>query len=270
MDAHSLARALAGEGRRHVMVGSAKWVRSKEHRNQHATYYLIGNSDGLNVLPDFALVGVASGGNATNSDVDAGLRVLASYLGRLIQETVLDLISIEGRQESSPLQHSILEAFVTAKNAATTSASPGELSMTAGLMFAEIIILGHQGHSCAFLVDRHHIEQITPFTPEGLENGEMDGGDSAKPGLNEDPPSARDEDGSVSLFSRPVPRGGYIVLCTEGLCSCVTSTEIQRILLQERTPQEGSEALILAAQMKGADSAAAIVMYFPPDFGPWR
>jgi serine/threonine protein phosphatase PrpC len=149
-----------------------------------------------------------------------------------------------------------------------TSELPGtSFSMTAGLLFGEIVILGHLGSASAYIVDHHHIEQITNVqtsseegssdqSPSGFKQSQQSGGSSSE-----------ELSSQVSVYSRPIPRDGYILLCTQGLTDVIPEYDIQRIVLELQEPQSICDGLVHEAhRRKDGTVLSTVALHFPPDF----
>lgn len=266
MTSQQLARALAGEGRRHVGLGSG----IGDDAEDVALFTLIGNSDGHNVLPDFSLVGVADGAAKDEGSPKASDLALKAFSQYVIRTAVLDLLALDSSGDTAPFQDAVLSGFKSAQKAVAEFYPRLELSMTAGLMFSEIAILGHVGSTRAYVVDRHHVEQIT-------RDSGMDSASNGKPSRGVD--TAVDASGvasfganlEVSIFSRPVPRGGYILLSSSGLNPLMSGNSVLETFIELEDPQAVSDSLIAQAEELPHDrDLSVVILYFPPDFGSWR
>lgn len=68
----------------------------------------------------------------------------------------------------------------------------------------------------------------------------------------------------VDVTTHPVPRGGYLLLCSDGLWGVVTDEEIAQIVRQNRDPQAACEELVRAANGAGGpDNITAVMVFFP-------
>jgi len=264
LDAAALARALAGEGRRHVSTGYASYSAPGNNSTRDSLYLLVGNSDGLNAIPDFGFVGVANSPAVDNEGPFACHVALSVFSNQIIGSALIDFLEFEGFEETTSLQNTVVDAMRAAEYAVDQRVSGMNFSLTAGLVFAEIIIIGHRGTNKAYHLDRHHIEMITVSGWQG--EGDKDKNTSLSGGID-----AKGELDQIEIFSRPVPRDGYILLCTDGLWKNIEEQGISRIVMDSDGPQEGCEALINQAKNRNPDqNASAILLYFPPDFGSWR
>jgi serine/threonine protein phosphatase PrpC len=271
LDANALARALAGEGRRHISSGFAMSTGTDPTHPANALYLLMAQADGLNALPDFGIIGVAESGSPNDKKSDLSNIALSKIAYHLTQKAVLDFLELEGFENSTPLQNIVVEAMEIADRVIQEEHPISEYSLTAGLIFAEIMILGHRGNTRAYHIDRHHIEWITTTELNGQ-------GSVATHETSDMRPHAASHDeteiGKLSdtiVYSRPVPRDGYILLCTHGLWKNLSDRDIQRIVLNRVDPNEACQSLIAEAKRRDPDQELSILMlYFPPDFVPWR
>ena len=264
LDAAGLARALAGEGRRHISTGYASNSAAGNSCRRESLYLLVGNSDGLNALPDFGFAGVADSGATSKKGSVASQVALSVFSNQIIQTALIDFFELEGFEDAAPLQNIVVDSMRAADSAVKQRVPGKDFSLTVGLVFAEIIILGHRGTTRAYHLDRHHIETITVGSWPGEEDNDKNES-FINGGVGED------ELDQIMVFSRPVPRGGYILLCTAGLWQNIEEREISRIVMDSDGPQAGCDALINDVKNRNPDQdASVILLYFPPDFGPWR
>jgi serine/threonine protein phosphatase PrpC len=266
MTSQQLARALAGEGRRHVGLGSGLG----EDAERVALFTLIGNSDGHNVLPDFSLFGVADGAEKNERGPKAGDLAIKAFSEYMIRHAVLDLLALDSNGDTSPFQDAVVSGFKAAQKAVTKYHPRPSFSMTAGVMFSEIVILGHVGTTRAYVVDRSHVEQITRDSEvDTTSNGKS--ATSVDPAVNASGVASLGTDFEVSVFSRPVPRGGYILLSSSGLNAMMSRNNIVETFVELEDPQAVSDRLIAQAEeVEQIHDLSVVILYFPPDFGSWR
>lgn len=266
MTSQQLARALAGEGRRHVGLGTGLGERAE----RTALFTMIGNSDGHNVLPDFSLIGVADGVAKNDRGPKASDLAMKAFSEYMIRNAVLDLLALDSTGDTAPFQDAVVAGFKAAQEAVAKVHPEPSLSITAGIMFSEIVILGHTGTTRAYIVDRHHVEQIT--RDSGLDTGAN--GNQARnvdTAVNASGVASFGKDLEVSIFSRPVPRGGYILLSSSGLNPLLGGNNLLNTFIELEDPQAVSDRLIAKADEAGqSQDLCVVVLYFPPDFGSWR
>ena len=271
LDAKALARALAGEGRRHVSSGFAMSIGPELTHPTNSLYLLMAQADGLNALPDFGIIGVAESGSTSDKKSDLSRVALSKVAYYLTQKAVLDFLELEGFENSTPLQNIVVGAMEFADQVIQEIHLIPEYSLTAGLIFAEIMILGHRGNTRAYHIDRHHIEWIT--NTELSEHGSVApyGTSDMLPGVDICDEAEIGKISDIIVYSRPIPRDGYILLCTHGLWKNMSERDIHRIVLNRVDPNEACRALITEVNRIDPEQELSVLMlYFPPDFVPWR
>lgn len=271
LNARLLAQALAGEGRRHAAVGFSRSGIVGNVSSEVSLFSLMGGADGHNVLPDFGIFGVSQGVGALTLASQASSASVRSFSGSMIGDAVLELLSLENDEDASPFHQAVTDGFQSAVRTVSSELPGASFSMTAGLLFAEIIILGQLGNTPAFIVDHHHIERITGVKGIGDEGSDASGANEA---ISKSPIANQLETdflNEFTIYSRPVPRDGYILLCTQSLTEVIPEHDIQRILLDLQEPQAICYGLVNEAHRRRAEvEVCTIVLHFPPDFGSWR
>jgi serine/threonine protein phosphatase PrpC len=270
LSARLLAQALAGEGRRHAAVGFSKSRNLGKGASDVSLFSIMGGADGHNVIPDFGLVGVSQGTGAAKLGSQASSAAVRAFSATMIRDAVLELLSLDSADDASPFHQAVTDAFRSAVSAVSTDLPGASFSMTAGLMFAEIVILGQLGNSPAYIVDHHHIERITGVQATG---GERTSGTDPN-GFNSEQQLGKQLEANYSrdfaVYSIPAPRDGYILLCTEGLTEVIPEFDIQRILLELHEPQAICDGLVNEAHRRSSSvELCAVALHFPPDYGSW-
>ena len=271
LSARLLAQALAGEGRRHAAVGFSKSGNLEKGAGEVSFFSLMGGADGHNVLPDFGIVGVSQGTGAAKLGSQASSAAVRAFSAKMIQDAILELLSLDSDDDASPFHQAVTDAFRSAVNTVSTDLPGASFSMTAGMIFAEIVILGQLGNSPAYIVDHHHIERITGIQATG---GERTSGSGSNGSYSEQPLGKQlgaNHLREFAVYSRPAPRDGYILLCTEGLTEVIPEFDIQRILLELHEPQAICDGLVNEAHRRSSSvELCAVALHFPPDYGSWR
>jgi serine/threonine protein phosphatase PrpC len=271
LTAKLLAQALSGEGRKHAAVGFSISEKIENNSGSVSLFTLMGGSDGQNVLPDFGIFGVSEGFGALTLAGQASNESLRAFSSSIIEDAILELLAFENEDDTSPFHQAITDAFQDAVHIVSREIPQTTFSMTAGLLFADMLILGQLGNSPAFIVDHHHVERITGVQGGTFGNRDEDGSNgqaasrTARGGLSQDFAN------EFAVYSRPVPRDGYVLVCTHGLPDAVPDYDIQRIVLELQDPQAICDGLIKEAHSRNDKvEQCAITLHFPPDFGVWR
>lgn len=266
LTARLLAQALAGEGRRHAAVGYSKSGSLGNSTSTVSLFTLMGGADGHNVLPDFGIFGVSQGAGAMGLAGQASNAAVKAFSAKMVEDAVLEMLSLDNNEDASPFHQAVTDAFQSAVQSVSSQLPGSSFTMTAGLLYAEIFILGQFGNAPGYIVDHHHIEPITGIQGDGADNTGMSNIDE---GLGDQ--LRKDFSKGFSIYSRPIPRDGYILLCTPGLPQVIPEYDIQRIMLELQEPQAICAGLIREAQKRKTEAEiCAIAVHFPPDFGSWR
>jgi protein phosphatase len=69
----------------------------------------------------------------------------------------------------------------------------------------------------------------------------------------------------VDVVSYPVPRDGFLLVCSDGLWGVIPEEELLQIVRSSDHPQIACERLVEAANAAGGpDNITAVLVYFPP------
>jgi serine/threonine protein phosphatase PrpC len=268
MDALLLARALKGEGRRHVAVAMNHLEDRRGGDRNACLYSLVGNYEGLISFPDFAILGVADGSRESRG-ADRSQRALSSFCQHIIRLAILDLLSPDNFDEGLSLQNAVMDAYQAAGHSMDCIDGSSCLSMTVGLILAEVMILAHRGSTRAYHIDHHHIERITSDSfPSQSPAAGFGGNRRNSSNIPKERPDSGLRPDQIVVYSRPVPRDGYLMLCTEGFWKKVDEREIYRIVSNVGDVRRGCKDLLSRIPNPGRQNKVAVaLMYFPPAFG---
>ena len=246
LDALALARALNAEGRRHVAVGAFNYAHDASAFGSDAHCILVGNSDGLNALPDFAVFGVAE---AAQGEAEVSRSALYGFAHHLIAGAILDLLAVDGGAEARSFERAVEQGFAHTAEVMAQRHPGSDWSMSAGMMFADIIVIGLKGK-----IEPYYINQSRIGTLKS--NGQV----------FSDP--AGDE---VQILSQPVPRDGYLFIGTQGLFQAISSETIRRTVLESANPQAACDAIKAKVEEQAqVQRATAVLFHYPLDFDAWR
>lgn len=270
MDAILLARALQGEGRRHASLAMASMGDRKAAKGRACAYSLVGNYDGQLALPDFAVLGVADD-HSPDQRVPNGQIALATFFEKFTGTILVDLLSPDSLEEYKSLQNGVMEAYQAAERVVRKIDPASELSMTAAMILADVMILAHAGTARAYHIDHHHIERIgfdAWRQPEAVRSRIEDGVGMAE-APEGDGKGASSSD-PIAVISRPVARDGYLLICTEMFWKEVGESVIYQIVSSAEGVHESCHRLVArASAVANIDDAAIALIHFPPDFGSW-
>jgi protein phosphatase len=255
--------------RRHIKYGSAQSVGVERDHNEDALFVLIGNASGHEALPDFGLFVVADGMGGHRSGELASAISVQTVAHRLSQETVMRMLGPNGTIDIPPLHDLLIEALEEANRSVVESVPGGGTTLTVAFLLGEQMTIGHVGDSRAYIINRDQTEVITrdhSLVERLKELGQLTADEAAThPQRNVLYRAIGQGDNlEVDVFTQPVPKDGYLLLCSDGLWGEVEDAEIRRIILDHADPQQACEELVRAANAAGGpDNITAVLVYFP-------
>ncbi|HEX9795752.1 MAG TPA: PP2C family serine/threonine-protein phosphatase [Anaerolineales bacterium] len=256
--------------RRHVLFGSAQSVGIERDHNEDALFVLLLNASGFDAIPDFGLFVVADGMGGHRSGERASAISVQTVARRITQETLLRFFDESGRGDIPALHELLREALEEANRSVVEMVPGGGTTLTAAVLLGEQLTIGHVGDSRAYLVKDGTTEVITrdhSLVERLRELGQLTPDEAAThPQRNVLYRAIGQGDNlEVDVFTQPIPRGGYVLLCSDGLWGEVPDEEILRIISQSTDLQQACEELVRAANAAGGpDNITAVLVHFPP------
>lgn len=254
-------------GPRRVLVGSAQSVGMERSHNEDSLLVMLGTSAGELALADFGLFIVADGmGGHRLGEVasSVSVRAVTRHITRQSWVSLLD----EGQSE--PLLDTVRHSLEDANQMVAEMAPGGGTTLTVGLLLGDLLTIGHVGDSRAYLIKDGLAEVITrdhSYVERLLELGRL------RPEEAIDHPQrnvlyraiGQGNTLEIDAFSCPTPKGGHLLICSDGLWGVVPDQQLQAIINRSAHPQEACDRLVEAAnQAGGPDNISAVLVYFPP------
>jgi len=244
LDIGVLGQAPPVRGVRRMVLGAAQSTGIERTHNEDALFYMIGRADGQEPLPDFGVFVVADGMGGHRSGEVASSISVRTVARKITAETIVHLFDIETQNEAPSLQELVQEALEEANLAVVDRAY---------LITRDEARALTRDHS---LVQRLvELEQLTE-EEAALHPQRNVLWNAIGQGANL----------KVDVFTEPVPHGGYMLVCSDGLWGTVPESDIRRIVLNAGDPQTACDQLIQAANGAGGpDNITAILIYFPSE-----
>jgi protein phosphatase len=271
LDPTTVTRAQVKPLQGRILVGLAQSVGIERTHNEDSLFVLQGNAAGLETLPEFGLYVVADGmGGHRSGEVASSVSVRA-VARRLCEDSILQLLAIDPLADVVPLQDLMRLALEEANQAVVDRVPGGGTTLTAVLHLGHQVTVGHVGDSRAYVVKGDEVRTITrdhSLVKRLEELGQL------RPEEAEVHPQrnvlyraiGQGANLEVDVFSLPIPRDAYLLLCSDGLWGVVPDQEIRRIVTASENPQAACERLIDSANAAGGpDNISAVLIYFPPD-----
>jgi serine/threonine protein phosphatase PrpC len=147
----------------------------------------------------------------------------------------------------------------------------GGTTLTAVLLLGSLMTIGHVGDSRAYLFSNGHGEVLTrdhSLVKRLEELGQLTEAEAAVHPQRNVLYKAIGQGANleVDVLTHPVPKDGFLMLCSDGLWGVVAEEDIERIVWNSPHPQIACDELVRAANAAGGpDNITAILVYFPAD-----
>ncbi len=253
-----------------ILIGSSQSTGVERAHNEDALFSLIGNAAGERSVPDFGLFVVADGmGGHRSGEVASSISVRAVAL-RLARESLLELFENEPNPNGQPLQDAVRGALQDANRSVVNQVPGGGTTLTAVLLLGHQLTIGHVGDSRAYILTETETKVLTrdhSLVKRLEELGQLTEAEAAiHPQRNVLYKAiGQGHNLEVDVLSHPVPRNGFLLICSDGLWGVVDDEEIEKICWGAAHPQEACDELVRAANAAGGpDNITAILVYFPP------
>ncbi|HEY44359.1 MAG TPA: serine/threonine-protein phosphatase, partial [Anaerolineae bacterium] len=270
LDPSSLESFWDLEEQQTIAVGAAQSIGIERDHNEDTLFVLLSNATREDTLPDFGLFLVADGmGGHRAGEVASSISVRTT--ARLLTEgAFLRLLENDNRENELPLQELIREALEKANDSVVAQVPGGGTTLTAALLLYKQLTIGHVGDSRAYIIKDGKSEVITrdhSLVERLKELGQISPEEAASHPQRNVLYRAIGQGANleVDIVSHPIPRGGYLLLCSDGLWGVVPDHEIRRIIYKSGHPQAACEELVRAANAAGGpDNISAVLVGFPP------
>jgi serine/threonine protein phosphatase PrpC len=255
---------------RRMVLGAAQSTGMERTHNEDALFYLIGRADGQEPLPDFGLFIIADGMGGHRSGEVASAISVRTVARKLTAETLVGLLD-EEKMETAALQELVQGALEEANLAVVDKVPGGGTTLTVAVLIGDQVTIGHVGDSRAYLITRDEARALTRDHSLVQRLVELEQLTEEEAALHPQRNVLWNAIGQganlkVDVFSHPVPHGGYMLFCSDGLWGTVPEEEISGIVLGANDPQTACDELIQAANGAGGpDNISAILVFFPAE-----
>jgi len=252
---------------RRLFVGSAQSVGKQRDHNEDALFTLTATLTNDDTNLPFGLFIVADGmGGHRYGEVASGLAVrsMSSFIiGRLYSH----VFGLETDPPSSSIQEILKEGVQEAHRTILQEAKGGGTTLTAVLLRGEQLTFAHVGDSRAYTISPDgEMEILTrdhSLVERLVELGQLTEEEAAvHPNRNVLYRAlGQGEPFEADVSTVAIPKGGWILVCSDGLWGVVSEKQILRILEEAPTPQEACQRMVQAANDAGGpDNITAILV----------
>jgi serine/threonine protein phosphatase PrpC len=271
LDPRSLDDHIRNEKHEHVAVGAANAGGVERSQNDDSLLVLTGGADGYDGLQDFGIFCVADGLGGYEHGQTASSIAIRMVASRITQGALLRLLEVDPIEDDQPLEELMRQAFQEANLAVIERAEGGATTLTAVLLLGDYLMIGHVGDTRAYIVKDDDVEQLT--LDHSLVRQLIGTGAISEEEALESPhrgvlwnAMGKTEEIQIDVSARSVPRGDYLLLCSDGLWGVLPEHELQQVIEEAESPQSACETLVQAAKDAGAtDDVTTILVRFPPE-----
>ena len=270
LEPYQMKSAWQLDGQQAIVVGAAQSAGIERDHNEDTLFVLMGNSAGQETLPEFGLFLVADGMGGHRAGEIASAISVRTTARCLTEGTILRLFENEPTEHSLPIHDLIRQALEQANESVVTRVPGGGTTLTAALLISGQLTIGHVGDSRAYLIVDGKSEILTrdhSLVERLRELGQLSPEEAASHPQRNVLYRAIGQGANleVDIISHPVPDGGYLLLCSDGLWGVVPDHEIRRIIYDSGHPQLACDELVRAANSAGGpDNITAVLVGFPP------
>lgn len=249
-----------------IVVCGHSTGKQRDH-NEDSLFTLTTNLVSDNRHIPFGLYIVADGmGGHQNGEVASALavRTMASYITKKVY---LPLFSVPGRNPEEPIREIMQNSILEAHQAILQLNLGGGTTLTAALVLGDQMTIAHVGDSRAYTINADgSMETLTrdhSLVKRLEELGQITGEEAAVHpqrnvlyrALGQGEPFEPD------IITTPLPKPGYLFLCSDGLWGTVNQEDILDTIISTPAPHEACQKLVDAAnEAGGPDNITAILI----------
>lgn len=218
----------------------------------------------------FGLFIIADGmGGHQHGEIASGIAVRA-MASMVLRKSFMSLISVRGETPEESLQEILQEGIMEAHRAIMKDAVGGGTTLTAALIFGEQLMIAHVGDSRAYAV--YTDGSLRPLTRDHSlvkrleELGQITSAEAAiHPQRNVLYRAlGQGEPFDPDINSFPLPQGGYLLICSDGLWGQVPERELIDIIIEATAPEIACHKMVAVANANGGpDNISVILVRIP-------
>lgn len=253
-----------------LIVGSARSVGMQREHNEDSLFSFsasIGSDKSSMPLGIFIIADGMGGHQYGEVASEVALRAMAKHLIEKIYKPVFDVVP---EMPTEPLREIMQQGVEKAHKAVLQQAPGGGTTLTTVVVVNNRMTIAHVGDSRAYAVyldgrmealTRDHslvkrLEELGQITPEEAEIHPQKNVLYRALGQG--------ELFEADISTAPLPRPGYILICSDGLWGLVSDDEMFRVISNSPNPQRASQSLVEAANSAGGyDNITAILVRMP-------
>lgn len=252
------------------VVGCGHSVGKLRDQNEDAMFTLTTNLVSDTTQLTFGLYIIADGmGGHQHGEVASGVsvRAMANYI---VRKLYMHLFGLSSDPADESLQEIMKSGALEAHRSILKDAQGGGTTMTAALLLGNQMTITHVGDSRAYLIHADGKMQVITHDHSLVKRLEELGHITAEEAATHPQRNVlyralgQGEPVEPDITTIPIPKAGYLLICSDGLWGLVPETEIFNIIATSTDPQQACQLLIEAANNAGgSDNISVIVVHMP-------
>lgn len=254
-----------------LIVGCGHSVGRQRDHNEDAIFTLTTTLVTDSKQIPFGLYIVADGmGGHQHGELASGLAVRA-IAGYIVRKLYLPLYSLRSEPPDESLQEIMQDAIMEGHRAIVKESMNSGTTATVAVIYSDQLMIAHVGDSRAYAVypdgslkvlTRDHslvkrLEELGQITSE--EAAMHPQRNVLYRALGQNEPFEPDSS------SFPLPRGGHLMICSDGMWGLVPADEISRVIRNSSSPEIACQTLVNAANSAGGPDNISILIVRIPD-----
>jgi protein phosphatase len=254
-----------------ITFGAAQSAGIVRTHNEDALLVLSGNLIGKDIPPTFGMFLVADGMGGHRAGEVASAISVRTVARHITESIILELFANGTENSNAQLEELLRDALEDANRMVVEKVPGGGTTLTCAVIVDSEIFIGHVGDSRAYVITPRGSTVLTrdhSLVERLRELGQLSHEEAAihpqrnvlyraiGQGANLEVDTAR----------HPVPKGGFLLLCSDGLWGEVSDARIEAIVTSAENPQSACDDLVRAANAAGGpDNITAVLVRFPAD-----
>ena len=259
----------AAKIRESLEAGSAQSVGLERENNEDSVFMMYGASYGEEALPEFGLFCVADGAGGLGYGELASSISVKAVVSNLMENAVLKALQLDEIDTVPSIEDIARQAIEYANEKVIDSANGGVTTLTVAMILNGQMVIGHVGDSRAYLVENGKPRLLTrdhSYSWRLVEIGQITPEEAMEHPKRNQLWNAVGQGNNlvIEVDTYPQPRGGYLLLCSDGLWGEVPENELSSVVTLYDEPNEACEELVRAANAAGGpDNITALLVAFP-------
>jgi protein phosphatase len=253
------------------VVGCGHSVGILRDHNEDALFTLTTNLISDTTLLPFGLYIIADGmGGHQYGEIASGVSV-RSMSNYVIRRLYMQLLGLSSEHTDESLQEIMQGSILEAHRNIVKEAKGGGTTLTAALLLGNQMTITHIGDSRAYIVHSDGKMQILTHDHSLVKRLEELGHITSEEAANHPQRNVlyralgQGEPSEPDIATFPIPRAGYLLICSDGLWGVVPEREIFNVIATSPDPQQACQALIDAANEAGGPDNISVIIVRMPD-----